>query len=86
MRIGYRKIGVIYFGRPDYRRDAFEVGVNCWPVEVPDGEIPWRYSQAWVFRLPRLIYRVHHDISVKWTGRDVTVAGIICFGHVWMWG
>jgi hypothetical protein len=88
MFIGHRKIGFLRIGRnPFTYRNRREISFGlCRREGAHEWQIPWRWHGSWAPNLPRLIYRVHRDISVSWTGREVTLAGIKWWGRVWFWG
>ncbi len=85
IRIGHRKVGGATLCREPWSA-TWRLTICFGPIDVPDAFIPWRYWRNWSFTLPQAIYRQHYDISVKWTGREVTLVGLQWFGHVWMWG
>jgi len=97
MRIWIKKVGAITFRREDYGRGDWYLDIVWgWREDAPEHEFPWRQRLYWTIERPRLIYMTAWIppeyrapgliYAADWTGRDVTIAGVMWRGRTWMWG
>lgn len=93
MVIGHKALGFVYAGRNFMSGRGFEISGGFYPRDnVRMGEIRWRGNFRWLAPEVILIFRRHYDMSVSWTGRDLTVVGLQLVTHgrngrsrVWQW-